>query len=163
MTRGAGGRHSFFEFKGIEKMSGKLKKIAANHPDRVAAALRIEGELIMTDSKRNYVPVDLGVLRSSGHVGPVTRGGKMGREMSITLSYGGAASAYALAVHEHPSPHSPPSWRKGKLGGKGGGRTGVRLGGVVFNPRGRGPKYLEKPLKKALRGMAARVAKRIKL
>lgn len=108
-------------------------------------SLRLEAELVMTDSKTNYVPVDLGVLRSSGYVEDVE---KTGETSSITFGFGGAAKAYAIAIHETPSQYDPPTW-KGKT--------------VEFHPAGRGRKYLETPLRKAVDGMDERIANRIKL
>lgn len=72
----------------------------------LADALYLEAELIMTDSKMNYVPVDTGVLRNSGTVKkPVidTRG------VTVTLGYGGPSADYAAIVHEFP-----PSYGQGK-------------------------------------------------
>lgn len=132
-----------FEFKGSKAMQKKLKRIADKTPDRVKAALRIEAELIMAKSKQDYVPVDLGTLRSSGFVNDPVRKGK---EVSVEIGYGGAASAYALSVHEQPSQYDPPSWR---------GKT------IEFNPSGRGSKFLERPFMEALPGLAERVAKRL--
>lgn len=111
--------------------------------EAIRSSLRIEAEMVMTDSKENYVPVDLGTLRSSGFVEPVEYdGGKF----SVKLVYGGAAAPYALAVHEHPSEHSPPSWS----------------GNVHFSPPGRGPKYLERPMLVAISGMERRIGDRLK-
>lgn len=132
-----------FEFKGSKAMQRKLKRIADKTPDRVKAALRIEAELIMAKSKQEHVPVDLGTLRSSGFVNDAERRGK---NVSVTMGYGGAASAYALAIHETPSKHDPPSW-KGK--------------DVEFHPEGRSSKYLEIPFYEALEGMDERIAKRL--
>jgi hypothetical protein len=131
------------ELRGAKTMQRKLETMARRFPDRVAGALRIEAELVMTRSKREFVPVDLGVLRSSGHVRDPERQGK---EVSVTMAYGGAAAAYATAVHEHPSGSSPPSWQ---------GKT------VHFSPDGRGPKYLERPMREAIPGMAERMAARL--
>lgn len=130
-------------FKGQKAMQKKIDRIAKRFPDRIKAALRIEAELVMTDSKQNYVPVDLGTLRGSGYVNDPERSGK---DVEVSMGYGGAAEAYALSVHETPSQHDPPSWR---------GTT------VRFSPAGRGPKYLEKPLKAAIPNMAERLAKRL--
>lgn len=134
-----------FELKGVKAMQRKLKRIADKTPDRMKAALRIEAELIMAKSKQEHVPVDLGTLRSSGFVNDAERKGKT---VSVTMGYGGAASSYALSVHEAPSKHDPPSW-KGK--------------DVQFSPEGRGAKYLETPLYEALEGMDKRIADRLDL
>ncbi len=129
-----------FKLTGVNAMLRNLKRIEAAVPGETEKAIRIEAELIMTRSKRDHVPVDLGTLRASGLVNPPRRKGK---SIEVVMSYGNAAAPYALAIHEHPSVHSPPTWQ-----------------GVVidFNPRDRGPKYLERPLMDAIPGMAGRLA-----
>lgn len=133
-----------FQLKGAKEMERRLQRIAAKFPDKIMGALRVEAELIKTDSQQNYVPVDLGTLRSSAQVSDVERKGK---DVEVSISYGGAASDYALAIHEHTSEHSPPSWQGTD---------------VQFSPQGRGPKYLEKPLMAAVRDMDGRIAARIR-
>lgn len=111
----------------------------------IGAALYRRGQAIMADSKENYVPVDLGPLKASGKV---HRPQYAGRRVTVELSYGDAAAAYALAVHEHPSKHSPPSWQ------------GVQ---VQFSPSGTGPKYLEKPLMAAIPTLPQELARDLNL
>ena len=118
-----------------------LNKLAARVPLGAGAALFQEGEKIMATSKESFVPVDQGPLRASGRVAPPEI---LPFGASVTMGYGGAAETYAVAVHEHPSAASPPSW----------------AGGVKFK-RG-GPKYLERPLRAAVPGMAARLAVKIR-
>jgi hypothetical protein len=129
--------------KGADKMSRKLKAIAKKFPSIVAQSAFVEGELIMTKSKKDHVPVDLGTLRSSGQVTL----NQEGRDIEVVMSYGGAAAPYALAIHEHPSESTPPSWKNTT---------------VTFSPIGRGPKYLERPLMGAVPGMDRRIAERVK-
>lgn len=94
--------------RGGKEMVANLMKIKDKFPDKVAAALYMIAQQIMTDSKRRCpVASDGGVLRASGQVERPVRNGK---RISVTLGYGGAANAYAIAVHETPSPHDPPSW-----------------------------------------------------
>ncbi len=96
------------------------------------AALFEEAEAIMARSKDEFVPVDEGILRASGHVQlPVRTGG----DVSVTLAYGGPAEAYAVIQHE-------------------------RLD--FNHPHGGGPKYLERPLVEAVPGMGDRIAARIR-
>lgn len=133
---------SSFELRGQQAMRRRLENIARMFPTRMKAALRAEAEAIMTTSKREHVPVDLGTLRSSGHVQPPIQ---KGNEIECTMAYGGAAAAYAAAIHEHPSSMSPPSWQGAA---------------VTFSPPGRGPKYLERPMMDAMPGMAKRIAER---
>lgn len=129
-----------FKLTGIEKLKKKMEALARGFPDTILDAALYEGELILTDSATNHVPVDLGTLRNSRFI----EGERSGKDIEVTLGYGGAASAYALAVHEHPSQFDPPSWKS--------------AGEVEFSPSGRGPKYLEKPLNAAIPGMASRIA-----
>lgn len=86
-----------FELRGGREMRQRLERMARRFPDTMKMALRTEAELIMARSKAEFVPVDLGVLRASGHVQqPVKKGGAV----EVTLAYGGAAEAYALIQHE---------------------------------------------------------------
>lgn len=62
-------------------------------------ALYLEAELIMTTSKRDYVPVVSGNLRNSG---TVKRPVRSGDKIEIELGYGGSAAPYAAIVHEYP-------------------------------------------------------------
>lgn len=131
--------------RGLAPAVQKLRRLAQRYPDRVMRAVYRRAEAIMARSKSEFVPVDNGILRNSGHVNPVMR---QGRLVSVSMAYGGAAKAYAIAVHEHLSQYSPPSWRA----------TAVR-----FSPAGRGPKYLERPLFEALRTMAQDIAADLRL
>jgi hypothetical protein len=126
-----------------------LLKIATKFPDRVAKAIYTEAQIIMTESKRRCpVAKDGGTLRASGRVNPPER---EGRKIWCTLSYGGAATPYALAVHEHLSEHSPPSWIKAEQSGD----------GVHWTSAGTGPKFLENPIKEAQPTLAQKIAQRI--
>lgn len=82
---------------GIDKLDKVLRDSAADAAGELGKALYVEGERIMTLSKRDYVPVDMGVLRGSGQVEqPHVRG----THAEVVLGYGGAASDYALVQHE---------------------------------------------------------------
>lgn len=135
--------------KGTGEMIAKLKQIAEKFPDRVAAAIYQEAQIIMTESKRRCpVASDGGVLRASGLVAePIRRG----RNISVLLSYGGAADAYAIAVHEHLSSHSPPSWITAEENGH----------PVQWTTPGTGPKFLEAPINEWMPTGAAAVAARV--
>ena len=90
-----------------------------------------------TNSKENFVPRKEGRLRNS----IVAIHAKFeGRQLVAYVIAGGPGIAYAVAIHEHRSEHSPPSWS----------------GGVTFTFGG--VKYLERPLMEALVGMDARMA-----
>jgi hypothetical protein len=81
---------------GVQAVRAKLDRIAQRIPDRVGNALYAEAEIEMGEAKRR-TPVDTGALRASGHVGfPVFEG----RDIAVTLNFGGPAAPYALVVHE---------------------------------------------------------------
>lgn len=105
-----------------------LAHLAEGAVEKIAGQLFREAETIMAAADP-LIPVapDGGTLKASGYVElPVIEG----NEVSVTMGFGGAASAYALALHEHPSDASPPSW-KGKE--------------LHFSVEGTGTKYLERP------------------
>lgn len=79
--------------------SNGFKQISGAIVEDCAAALYVQAEQIMTDSKQNYVPVVSGVLKGSGTVlKPVV----VGNIITVVLGYGGMASEYAVVVHEYP-------------------------------------------------------------
>jgi len=118
-----------FTVTGVSQMAGKLRSLSSQFPDAVAKAIYQEAQIEMTESKRR-VPVDTGVLRASGFVQDPE---KSGGNISVTLAYGGAASEYAVIVHEDLE---------------------------AFHPIGQA-KYLESVLKESAKYMAARIAKRV--
>lgn len=89
-----------FKLTGQEQVKRFLARVAKKAPDAAGQGLVIIAEEIMATSKRVFVPVRKGILRSSGHVQPVVRRGK---DISVDLVYGGAASAYAVVQHENMS------------------------------------------------------------
>ena len=134
-----------FDIKGSNLMMGRLRMASKDFPRELSIAVRrvVESD-ILTPAKERLVPVDFGPLRSSGTVlEPVVKGDTI----SVTVAFGGPAAPYALAVHEHPSEHSPPSW-KGK--------------DIVFSPASAGPKFLEKAVKETERTVARRVADEVR-
>lgn len=133
-----------FYLDGVNDAVKRLNAIADRLPKDTAKAVRYEVEKIGTAADR-IVPVDLGTLRASKTItGPTIKG----NEIECIIGYGGAAAAYAVAVHETPSEHDPPSWE------------GTN---VDFKVKGTGRKFLETPLRAALPGMPERIAERIKL
>lgn len=117
-----------------------MRRMGKRSGPAVIRFLTKEANIIITISKRNHVPVDLGTLRSSGFVHSVKR---KGPAYEVTMGFGGAAAAYAMAIHEVHSEYDPPTWK------------GVD---VKFKPSGRGRKYLEKPLRERSGDMNDRLA-----
>lgn len=115
------------ELKGSGKLKNQLDRLGRSGPEALGRALYREANQIMNVSK-GIVPVDTGTLKRSGHVRLPEQ---TGNTVTVTMGYGGAASAYALVQHEELSYyHKPPTQAK----------------------------YLEQPLNEAASGMAQRIA-----
>jgi len=100
---------------------------------KAGAALFIEGQEILTRSRQDFVPTDLGILKSDSGVTPPSRTSK-GPE--VTIWYGaGPAKDYAVVQHERTD----------------------------FKHDDGGPFYLERPLLEAVSGMAKRLGRKVKL
>lgn len=130
---------------GVTRTVRNLGRLGPDTFNAAAKALDEEMELIMRESRDFYVPVNDGVLRSTIRKGRLRKTRKSA-EVRVGAGFGGAES-YALAVHEHPSAHSPRTWQ-----GKGATairsvRSGAPWGLGAFQ---RGPKYLSRPLNRAI-------------
>jgi len=84
------------KIKGLDKVLKELNRFGERGRRAFAAGLYVEGQEIMTESKREC-PVDTGTLRGTGHV---EKPKFKGRSISVTLGYGGPAAPYAIYVHE---------------------------------------------------------------
>jgi hypothetical protein len=135
-----------FKLRGVKAMRRRVAQVSAKLDAQAHRALDLEGRAVLRSAIR-MAPFEDGELRKSALQHPVRR---EGRDLVTVLTFGeqGPSAAYALALHETPSPHDPPSW------------VGVT---VTFHTPGTGPKYLETPLRQAVSGMADRVAKRVHL
>lgn len=85
-----------FQIDGIPQLRAALQRAGTRAPQAMAAALLIEAEGAMRES-RELVPVDTGALRASGTVfsPDITPTGA-----SVEMGYGGEASDYAVIQHE---------------------------------------------------------------
>lgn len=120
-----------FRLKNIKKFKKNLSVIEKRMIGSVIERhLFQEGEGVMAQSKE-LVPVDKGVLRSSGHVQLPKR---IGNQVVVTMGYGGPAAGYAVKVHEDLQ---------------------------AFHKVG-GAKYLSLPFNQAMRGLARRLATRLR-
>lgn len=137
--------------QGAAEMIAKLKQLSLSFPDRVAAALYQIAQQIMTEAKRRCpVASDGGVLRASGFVSEPVRNG---RSISVTLSFGGAADAYAISVHETMSGYDPPSWK-----------IMYEHGGLIqWTTPGTGPKFLESVINEYMTVMPSMMAAMLNL
>lgn len=96
------------KFENLHKVLASLAQLGADYEHELEAGLYQEAEKVMAASKR-LVPVDLGALRSTGHVPPPE---KTGDEITVTMAYGGPAGppfnkevGYAVHVHENLRAH----------------------------------------------------------
>ncbi len=119
---------------GVDELQDTLGDAAQEVLFNAGRALFIEGQKIMTKSKRTFVPVKSGTLKSSGFVEKPERSR---HGVTVTLGYGGAAKSYALIVHEDRRGVVP------RAGGQG------------------GPKYLERPVRAAERDVRAAVKRAV--
>jgi len=87
------------EWTGVKEFSRWLADTPGVTLHDLAAAMVVEGERIMAESKRR-TPVKTGNLEASGHVKPAktTRDG-----VEVALAYG---TDYAIYVHEIPATHN---------------------------------------------------------
>lgn len=132
---------------GRVEMQARIAAIQGALAHKIDAALYIEAEAIMAVSETR-IQVDSGTARSSKYVAPPETSGTRHR---IDMGYGGAAGAYLLALHEHLSEHSPPSWQAAEASGH----------GVHWSVPGTGPKFLEGPLREAAPYILGNIATRI--
>lgn len=158
---------------GQREMAAALKEAGKDARRLVAAAIYQEAERVMADSKQEApVGVD-GVLRASGFVKPPS---DTGRRITAELGYGGAASGYALYVHEGTGPavgrpkYMPPvealkPWVRKKMGVPLDEVDNVaflvarKIGQTGTKPT----KFLEKPLRARAKGMGERIAAKIRV
>ena len=89
------------EFPNLQRVLDGAGRVNRHMAKVVGEAAHVEAEKTMARSKNDFVPVDLGALKNSGHVAPLVVEGK---KAIIELGYGGPAAPYALAVHEIPPP-----------------------------------------------------------
>lgn len=89
--------------RSFKKAAKKIKQFSAAHVAAANDGLRLIGEEVMTDVKASApghgVPVDEGILRSTGRVSRLNLATKSGLP-EVELSFGGASAPYALAQHE---------------------------------------------------------------
>lgn len=127
---------------GFGQMKRDIQKVADRFPDEVGSALYAEANIEMTEAKRRtpvwnpsrrvpqgHAP---GTLRASGTVHEPEY---QGNSVSVKLSFGGEAAAYAVIVHEDLD---------------------------AFHATGEA-KFLESTLNESAQYMAERVARRIDL
>ncbi|MDD5366928.1 MAG: hypothetical protein PHR30_16445 [Gallionellaceae bacterium] len=136
-------------FSGYDELTANLKAIAAGVEETALQAVREQAEGILLEAVK-LVPEDTGTLMHSGIVEKITDAGH--NVLGFRISFGGAASAYALAVHEHLSKYSPASWVTHSLLGK----------RIHWTRPGSGPKYLERPFLAAAPSLPEKVAARIR-
>jgi hypothetical protein len=129
---------SSVNFKGLDPLNDAFKAAGKDAPIYGQQALFEEAQEAFRLSQE-VVPVDTGVLRASGNVTQY----RTGNIAHAWIRYGGAASSYAIYVHEIP-PNS-------------GGRWGT--GNKHASPTQW--KFLENPVKLYSKGMAQRMRVRV--
>lgn len=155
------------------KVTLRFKDATAKVKQATAAGLFQEAEHIMNLSKRE-VPVDMGTLRNSGFV-EMPRGdrsfiNRSSHVIEVRMGYGGAASGYALYLHEGTGPavgrpaFFPPidvikEWALRVLGATKDEDSRAFLLARSIGRKGLRPrKYLENPFRARAAGLQGRLA-----
>ena len=86
----------------VKDVALNLRKLVANAPEAIAAALQAELEIESTESQRR-TPVDTGALRASHSVSVQSDSDGV----TGTISVGGVAAPYAVEVHENLDAYHP--------------------------------------------------------
>jgi len=133
-----------------------LERIVKAAPEIEAKAVRKASKPVFALSQK-LVPLDKGALRASGKIATAAKGDTI----TSFISYGNPGSGaekYAQAVHEHPSSHSPWSWkgtvywqqRSSRRAPGSSRQPGVAVDVVgsqnLNNVTQRGPKFLERAI-----------------
>ena len=129
-----------FKLTGVTGMANRLNRISLNFQGDTFKVVESETSAIAELSQREFVPVDKRVLHDSIKA-TKAKESTLGNVFASVVA-GGIAKDYALAVHETPSQHDPPTW----------------IGKVVKFRRG-GPKYIWRAMMVKVQGMDIRVAK----
>jgi len=142
-----------FELRGLSDLQTRIKSIDRASREALNDSVEEEADMIVAKAKA-MTPVKSGELRDSIRV--MKSGLSQGRnslghftegaDVVVAFTAGDDSIPYTLAIHEHPSPHDPPSWE------------GVS---VQFHPEGTGPKFLERPFNESIAGMAQRIGSKI--
>lgn len=141
-----------FTLRGVADLNKRLTEISRETKENISRAALEEAEAIAERSRTEFVPINTGNLASTIKVvkGDLSQGRNelgqytSGSAIEVKIIAGDETTPQALAIHEHPSPHDPPSWE-----------------GVDVKFRHGGAKYLERPLNEAIGGMAERAGKKI--
>lgn len=129
----------------LSKRLGVLPKAAKEEGAQALYAFtREKVEAVAIDR----APMEAGTLRGTIETLPPVITSK---DVRVTVVAGGPAAPYAIAVHEHLSEHSPPTWQAAETNG----------GGVTFQVGG--PKFLESALNDAVPSMSGDVGKRFRV
>jgi hypothetical protein len=87
------------ELKGQESLSRLFKRAGEGNRNALAQAMFFQANSILNESKE-IVPVDNGDLKKSGKV---EKPKITSNRISVDITYGGDAKAYAWIVHEDPN------------------------------------------------------------
>lgn len=129
------------DVQGIAQLRREMSQTRDGMSARMESAVKDEADAIMQRSRDEFAPRDTGTLIADSGVDVV----RDGDTVTATIWYGrGDAAGYAVATHETPSQHDPPTWK-----------------GVPVQFKHGQSKYLERPVMDAEEGFADRVAKRI--
>jgi hypothetical protein len=135
------------EIVGHDELVALMVRAGATAQPMLARVLKEEADLIMRNSQEE-VPLRFGALKNSARVqNPVFAGG----EVSVTLSYGSSAVAYAMYQHAGQREDGSHVVRNYGMSAPGGNAAG----------NGKKKQYLSDPVEAAIPGMDARLAMKL--
>lgn len=92
----------FAGMKGLDSAVKTMRKLKDKYPKKLKRGLVTWAEVkVMTPSKEQFVPVDLGNLKNSGKVYP----DEDPKKIAVVIGYGDTSVGYAVPVHENPNAH----------------------------------------------------------
>lgn len=139
------------ELSGAAELQAKLAQLAREIPDQVGDAMFDEMHESVELVSRQNCPEDEGDLVDSHRTVKQVDGRGISVRVEAGEDDGGAELAHAVAVHEHLSEHSPPSWLTAEAEGR------------PVNFRKGGPKFLERALDQAAPHILGGVAGRLRI
>jgi len=88
------------DFDGVSQLGAMFDKLAGKGMEPIVNRALVQVSQNVLNASKAIVPVDTGTLKNSGRVEKPKSEGSL---TTVEITYGGAASQYALIVHENPS------------------------------------------------------------
>lgn len=112
-----------------DQLAKRLVKLPASMHKQAGKALYAFAKGVIVPAAKDNAPMMDGILRGTiDALPPVVEG----KNVVVRVVAGGPDAPYAIAIHEHLSEHSPPTWVAAEESGKG---VRFQVGGPKFMER----------------------------